>query len=155
MFSAKRPKTTFPGTYSFTEVTQMGTRETRAKMETASKDCQPDDPFNIQFTSGTTGSPKGATLSSFGLMNAAYFSGHRMKIGLDVSFLRQVRTKYGIEIPLISISTFCHVWELIYIWRFYSVSYSVLNQLVLNSILNQFFMFFSVNVCTNLSVGCI
>ncbi|MCB1645530.1 MAG: AMP-binding protein, partial [Pseudomonadales bacterium] len=32
---------------------------------------QPDDAINIQFTSGTTGSPKGATLSHFNILNNA------------------------------------------------------------------------------------
>ncbi|WP_374204993.1 AMP-binding protein [Pseudonocardia sp. WMMC193] len=35
----------------------------------------PDDPINIQFTSGTTGSPKGATLSHRGIVNNARFFG--------------------------------------------------------------------------------
>uniref|UniRef100_A0A671Z078 Medium-chain acyl-CoA ligase ACSF2, mitochondrial n=1 Tax=Sparus aurata TaxID=8175 RepID=A0A671Z078_SPAAU len=37
-----------------------------------------DDPINIQFTSGTTGNPKGATLSHHNIVNNAYFAGLRM-----------------------------------------------------------------------------
>jgi len=33
----------------------------------------PDDPVNIQFTSGTTGPPKGATLTHFNIVNNGYF----------------------------------------------------------------------------------
>ncbi|MEJ5919186.1 AMP-binding protein [Corynebacterium sp. H78] len=38
-------------------------------------DLDPDDPINIQFTSGTTGFPKGATLSHKNILNNAYFTG--------------------------------------------------------------------------------
>ena len=34
----------------------------------------PDDAINIQFTSGTTGSPKGATLSHFNIVNNARYA---------------------------------------------------------------------------------
>ncbi|MFC3712907.1 AMP-binding protein [Sphingoaurantiacus capsulatus] len=36
-----------------------------------------DDPTNIQFTSGTTGRPKGATLTHRNLVNNAFFNGQR------------------------------------------------------------------------------
>ena len=37
-----------------------------------------DDPVNIQYTSGTTGNPKGVTISHHNILNNAYFIGLRM-----------------------------------------------------------------------------
>ncbi|CAG2110469.1 unnamed protein product [Medioppia subpectinata] len=42
-----------------------------------------DDPINIQFTSGTTGQPKGATLTHHNMIQNAYLTGKRSLEGLE------------------------------------------------------------------------
>lgn len=42
-----------------------------------------DDPINIQYTSGTTGFPKGATLSHHNILNNGYFIAKRLKYTED------------------------------------------------------------------------
>jgi fatty-acyl-CoA synthase len=47
----------------------------RAELARVGATLSPDDPINIQYTSGTTGFPKGATLSHHNIVNNGYFVG--------------------------------------------------------------------------------
>ncbi|MEK9576601.1 MAG: AMP-binding protein [Halieaceae bacterium] len=72
---------TTPGMYNFDEVCAAGTEDNRATMDAVQYRLQPDDAINIQFTSGTTGNPKGATLSHCNILNNGFLTGLAMQLG--------------------------------------------------------------------------
>ena len=68
-----------PGTIAFEDVYSIGQAAGGRALAEAALPLRPDDPINIQFTSGTTGAPKGATLTHTNILNNAYFSGRIMR----------------------------------------------------------------------------
>ena len=69
-----------PGCLSFAELERRGDGLALSTLPAACTDIDPDQPANIQFTSGTTGSPKGATLTHFNIVNNGFFVGEGMRL---------------------------------------------------------------------------
>jgi len=69
-----------PRTFSYRQLLALGGPAQRARLNALSAALDPDDAINIQFTSGTTGSPKGATLSHFNIVNNARYCAKAMAL---------------------------------------------------------------------------
>jgi fatty-acyl-CoA synthase len=67
------------GCRRFSDVAALATPALRARLSEVAVGLSPDDPINIQFTSGTTGFPKGATLTHHNIVNNGRFVAARQR----------------------------------------------------------------------------
>ena len=71
------------GVLSFDELMRAGQDLDEAPLASTVERLDADQVFNIQFTSGTTGTPKGAALTHFNVVNNGFFTGEGMRLTAD------------------------------------------------------------------------
>ena len=67
------------GILPFAAISSRGRELHRDRLREIAASLKPEDAVNIQFTSGTTGSPKGATLTHRNILNNAFFVGEAIR----------------------------------------------------------------------------
>ena len=68
------------GALTWDELIRCGDGISKEELADRQGSLQFDDPINIQYTSGTTGFPKGATLSHHSILNNGFFTGETLRL---------------------------------------------------------------------------
>ncbi|KZM54099.1 MAG: AMP-binding protein [Bacillaceae bacterium] len=73
----------YPGTYTWNDILAMAQDTAEEELDQRMNSLDPHDVINMQYTSGTTGFPKGVMLSHYNIINNAYNIAQCMKLTKD------------------------------------------------------------------------
>lgn len=94
------------GTLSFDELLDLSNATEQAEIGKLQREISPEQPCNVQFTSGTTGQPKAALLSHYSLINNGIHVGERNQLaGERICVQVPLFHAYGVSITIMSALT--------------------------------------------------
>lgn len=102
------------GYFDFEQIPTLASTKDHQRIENLSDQLQFDDPINIQFTSGTTGFPKGATLTHFNVLNNGYFTGEGLKLSSNDKLCVPVPLYHCFGMVLSNVAALTHGTALVY-----------------------------------------
>lgn len=102
------------GYFDFKQIPALASTKDHQRIENLSDQLQFDDPINIQFTSGTTGFPKGATLTHFNVLNNGYFTGEGLKLSSNDKLCVPVPLYHCFGMVLSNVAALTHGTALVY-----------------------------------------
>lgn len=88
VYIGKRDAT--PGMFRFEDIVSMGSSVSNAELDKRISECSTHDVINMQYTSGTTGFPKGVMLTHYNIVNNARMVGDVMGMTADDKLLIHV-----------------------------------------------------------------
>jgi fatty-acyl-CoA synthase len=105
---------TAKGIYSWQEFLSLGATVETKTLADRQQDQDFDDAINIQYTSGTTGFPKGATLSHHNILNNGYFVAEIMKFTAEDRLVVPVPLYHCFGMVMANLGCLTHGAALIY-----------------------------------------
>ena len=102
------------GYFDFGQILGLASDKDFERLKDLSDELQFDDPINIQFTSGTTGFPKGATLTHFNVLNNGYFTGEGLKFTSSDKLCVPVPLYHCFGMVLSNVAALTHGAALVY-----------------------------------------
>ncbi|HEY0200805.1 MAG TPA: AMP-binding protein, partial [Burkholderiaceae bacterium] len=102
-----------PGMLRFSELFAQGDADD-ARVAQVQHTLKNTDPINIQFTSGTTGFPKGATLTHRNILNNGFFIGECMRLGPQDKLCIPVPLYHCFGMVLGNLACFTHGSAIVY-----------------------------------------
>ncbi len=102
------PRTDTPGMFKFAEIVEMGKKISDTELDARMEVLDVHDVINMQYTSGTTGFPKGVMLTHYNIVNNARMVGDVMGMTPEDRLLIQVPLFHCFGCVMSTLNSVCH-----------------------------------------------